>query len=486
MFWLLHNERGSYDSQEDVNLVMENALTYNSLESSYGRAAAKLRITVQPVLRALDVLDDRGSTTYNLHQALLGLLDARTIKEMCRIDYPIPPKPPAPVPADVQTPGTETINQQIRTIETALATAARAEAAEAAVLDISEAQLHAATASIGAGVGSIPAIRISSDEKEKAQAATAIKEASRKRKRTGRSLDTAPGFRAPSSTRNIEDREDTVFSDSELSTLSAVLDGIDDSHEVLRPSYKTGASGNNKSPEFEHRSKSPDRLDKTMPNKPTPAQLKSQKRQAELQKKREEGARYRAAKREKKLREQQDREEVETAAAAAAAQRQAKVEQEQEATRAQLKIAAEAAATKTAATAQARQRGQSASATSSDGRNISEWGLEVDRNDVSNHDSFLLFNSGWVLPEGTRRRRNASSEQPPGLPNIKRGEHRINFLVKLCLVDRTSTIQLRTNRSMSRSRQSLFTFLCRKTICLCRKKGLSPLPQHPFYRRHRF
>lgn len=42
-------------------------------------------------------------------------------------------------------------------------------------------------------------------------------------------------------------------------------------------------------------------------------------------------------------------------------------------------------------------------------QSINEWGMEVDREDVTNHDSFLLFNSGWVLPEGSTRRRARSA-----------------------------------------------------------------------------
>ena len=46
-------------------------------------------------------------------------------------------------------------------------------------------------------------------------------------------------------------------------------------------------------------------------------------------------------------------------------------------------------------------------------QSINEWGMEVDREQVSHHDSFLLFNSGWVLPEGSTRRRAKSAFADP-------------------------------------------------------------------------
>ena len=413
-----------------MKLVIANAILYNSQESSYGRAATKLQVTVQPILRELDVLDDCESVTHRLHHELLSLLDRDAVRHMLKVHYPIPPKPPTPTSIEKhsESVGVLVDERQVGQIEAAVDIAARAEAAEKVAHGVSADSVLPsgsvpAGPTIGMTSGGVPEIQVvSSSEHDSAQARDIAHGVSKKRKRDQRDMDSAPGFRAPLRTRRSTNAEAAIFAESENAAAAqqANLSMNGDARDAVPPSSAQQISNTSESGRASaQRSVSPDKNPRSVsPDKHTPSQLKAMKREAELQKKRDDGARYRAAKKEQKLQEQKKADEAKHAAKQEIADR-AKAEAEAEA----MAEAAAAAETETAA-ARVRQRQHDTSASSSDGRNLNEWGLEVDRNDVSNHDSFLLFNSGWVLPEGTRRRRNGSSEQPLGASLRRKGMSR--------------------------------------------------------------
>ena len=74
----------------DVNLVLKNALSYNRPEDRHAKVAQKLQITLQPILRGLDALDDRSSDLHALHAAMPSLLDVDTVNGLSKIWYPAP------------------------------------------------------------------------------------------------------------------------------------------------------------------------------------------------------------------------------------------------------------------------------------------------------------------------------------------------------------------------------------------------------------
>lgn len=68
---------------------------------------------------------------------------------------------------------------------------------------------------------------------------------------------------------------------------------------------------------------------------------------------------------------------------------------------------------------------------------VSEWGASVIRTDVpSDHESNLLFNTGWILPDGQKRRRSTSARTDDTTirPNKARKRKRQNFLMTVSLL----------------------------------------------------
>lgn len=81
--------------QADVKLVIHNALIYNTVDSLHGKAALKLRSAVAPLLAKLEEFDDPNSEIRQKHRRYLDAIDDSYIDALMSIDYPAPEDLPA-------------------------------------------------------------------------------------------------------------------------------------------------------------------------------------------------------------------------------------------------------------------------------------------------------------------------------------------------------------------------------------------------------
>ena len=76
-------------------MVTNNALIYNTPDSLHGKAAIKLRNGIAPLLAKLGEFDDPSSEIHQKHRRYLDAIDDEYIDNLMKIDYPVPETLPA-------------------------------------------------------------------------------------------------------------------------------------------------------------------------------------------------------------------------------------------------------------------------------------------------------------------------------------------------------------------------------------------------------
>lgn len=77
-------------SQADVKLIIHNALLYNTVDSTHGKAALKLRNGIEPLLAKVRTLNDPDSELYRKYRRYLDTIDDAYIDSLMSFDYPLP------------------------------------------------------------------------------------------------------------------------------------------------------------------------------------------------------------------------------------------------------------------------------------------------------------------------------------------------------------------------------------------------------------
>lgn len=378
MDWMTISEKleaNSYltanEFQSDVRLVISNALLYNPAETPHAKAALKLRNNVEPILGSLNGLNERGNLTHDLHQEVVHLLDEETLTDMFRLFYPKPetPTPVSTVQAESAVEGQQDSLQAPMAIEPT-PTQAQAQASSSTKIRIFQSNKRKANEIAGASVNGDAASR-----------PTPKTEKERKREENAR-------YGVKKKAKLLEDK-----AAAERATAMAV------------GKAQVAAEGPSQPPD-DPRQTAPAQGVSTEagpadPSAPPPIQqvetfvaVANGTESVEQAVRDAEKATLEATAADQALEEALD-----------AAQQDAGGFGPEDVIAAR-EVAAEAAQKATEAEAKAVRVTDA-----SKDHIINEWGAQVDdREQVTDHDSYLLFNSGWILAEGSKRRRRSASK----------------------------------------------------------------------------
>lgn len=390
-------------------MVIRNALVYNTPDSLHGKAAIKLRDGIAPLMAKLSEFDDPRSEIHQKHRRYLDAIDDDYIDNLMRIDYPALENLPVTYSnGEVSTAGNGLDN----------------------------------TLCTHAGTTTMPSF---------ASSATQPVQNLGKRKRSDEDVDSSALFKAPLLFPH-------TFNFGNYQSVSS----------QAGPS-QAGPSGTS-----------------SQTDKQTTKERKQAARAAELAKKRQQGAEYRARKRARKLAEKQqaEREAIIAAggdpdAVAAAPSlplevlgnpvgpetidaRNAASISEPMASNDQAMLAS----TETADPPKVEEEDHGTPTVSPETDNtystatvvesatpalpsaeeqvftehsgpprVNEWGAAIDRVEPPNdHEAILLFNEGWILPAGSKRRRASSANTEISGPVMKgrKGESGIHICKAKC------------------------------------------------------
>lgn len=368
-----------------MNLIIYNALLYNTPDSLHGKAAIRLRNGVAPLLAKLDQFDDPNSEIHQKHRRYLDTIDDTYIDNLFRVDYPAPTEHPGPLAGPAQC--------SVNGIDAALFP-------RAGVPEIlSSADVRAAsTNSLG------------------------------KRKRDEETLDTAAGFRAPKIFTSISELSNHFASSSQAgpsgtagqadkpprkSAKVLALEKRRQQNRDYRARVKARklaekarieqealiAAGSNpdtmasdfEQPQTEH-------LNDTSTIDIVPAEIAEN---AEMPTSHDQSSSLQLASLEPALPKVEDDEQEPTVSQAGqeAVSSVSTVEQLNE----------------TASLGEMHPIVQSIATP-----RVNEWGAAIDRVEPPNdHEANLLFNEGWILPAGTKRRRASSANTEISGPIVK-------------------------------------------------------------------